>query len=97
MSANTLALFTIRPVRHDELAVLDTPGRWKLYGRVLPFTRNVIVALDSHDAVVGYCAFDAEQRSRKIGRAIASKSVSPCGIRGIFLRGWRQFTGAGLA
>jgi hypothetical protein len=58
------AMFSIRPAQYEDVAALEARGRWKLY-RFPVFMRRVIVALDSQGTLVGFCAFEVEERSRE--------------------------------
>ena len=59
----THAAFAIRPVEYEDIADLDRSGRWKLYRFPVSF-HKAIVALDGQGALIGFCAFDTEERSR---------------------------------
>jgi hypothetical protein len=55
---------TIRPVEYEDIADLDRSGRWKLFHFPISM-HKAIVACDDQGALVGFCAFDAEERSRE--------------------------------
>ena len=65
MSVYLPRIFTVRPIRYDELPVLYAHTQWKLHRDAVSPTSHVIVALHD-DMLVGYCAFQADRRSLNI-------------------------------
>ena len=65
MAVPVQAAFSIRPAQYEDVADLDTRGRWKLF-RFPVFMHRVIVAVDSDGGLAGFCAFEVELCSREI-------------------------------